>query len=104
MLAAEDPHNPVALRDFSRYSLSLYANFLTRIQALSGIAVSFQTSLTIQHTPAGPCRLAERSLDPRQLGLALVKATRAASVRIVENAAIARVDIQPAEVAVHSAT
>src|ERR1700760_1210010 len=42
MLAAEDPHNPPALRQLSRYSLSLYPQFLRRIEQLSGLPVPIQ--------------------------------------------------------------
>jgi glycine oxidase len=48
MLAAEDPDNPPQLLALSRHSRALYPEFLARIEHLSGIAVPFQTSLTLQ--------------------------------------------------------
>ena len=86
MLAAEDPHNPPALLSFSRYSLSLYETYLARLEELSGRSVPFQTNLTIQHTASGSYELPERSVDPRQLGAALLAAARAVSAKIIEHA------------------
>src|SRR5271168_3538709 len=51
MLAAEDPDNPPQLLALSRHSRALYPEFLARIEHLSGIAVPFQTSLTLQQRP-----------------------------------------------------
>src|ERR1700761_818453 len=51
MLAAEDPHNPPQLLELSRYSISLYPDFLSRIEHLSGQRVPIQTKVTIQHSP-----------------------------------------------------
>ena len=48
MLAAEDPENPLQLLPLSRLSRDLYPNFLARIEELSGLAVPFQTNLTLQ--------------------------------------------------------
>src|ERR1700731_3089458 len=48
MLAAEDPENPPQLIALSRRSLALYPQFLARIEQLGGLAVPFQTSLTLQ--------------------------------------------------------
>ena len=44
MLAAEDPHNPAELREFSLFSLSLYDGFLERVASLSGLHVPYQTT------------------------------------------------------------
>ncbi len=85
MLAAEDPHNPPAMLQFSRYSLSLYETYLVRLEELSGQAVPFQTNLTIQHTASSSYELPERSVDPRQLGAALLAAARAMSAKVVEH-------------------
>jgi glycine oxidase len=53
MLAAEDPDNPPQLLALSRLSLALYPQFLRRIEQLGGLAVPFQTSLTLQqHEPS----------------------------------------------------
>ena len=85
MLAAEDPHNPPALLPLSRLSISLYPAFLQRIQSLSGLAVPYQTDTTIQYLPnSSPLRLAEHSLDPRQLATALLAAVRATSIDLRE--------------------
>ena len=83
MLAVEDPHNPPELLPLSRLSGSLYAAFLERVKELSGIHVPFQTETTWQILPSGRVRrLAEHSIDPRQLAPALLAAVRAAGVLI----------------------
>ncbi|QMV19829.1 FAD-dependent oxidoreductase [Granulicella sp. 5B5] len=85
MLAAEDPHNPPGLRDISKYSKDLYPDFLARIESLSGLAVPIQTRIAVQHGIDGSrTRLEEMSLDPRQLAVALLAATRAADVHLRE--------------------
>src|ERR1700734_3892384 len=72
MLAANDPGNPPELRELSRMSAERYPAFLARLEALSGIAVPFQTNATIQYLHDGSTlRLAEHSLDPRQLAVAV---------------------------------
>src|SRR5271163_5023681 len=48
MLAAEDPDNPPQLLTLSRRSRTLYPQFLAQIEELGGLAVPFQTSLTVQ--------------------------------------------------------
>jgi glycine oxidase len=85
MLAAEDPHNPPELRELSRYSLSLYPEFLERLERLSGLSVPIQTKVTIQHTSGGTERLDEDSLDPRQLAPALLAAVRSAGIDLRED-------------------
>ncbi|MGD0446358.1 MAG: FAD-dependent oxidoreductase [Edaphobacter sp.] len=106
MLAAVDPHIPPQLRPLAGLSLHLYPAFLERLNHLSGIAVPFQTSLTLQAlprhiaetenelTPEDLLRilptltprnhrfvlLDEHSLDPRQLADALLIALRATSI------------------------
>ena len=87
MLAARDPHNPFALSGLSDLSLQLYPEFLANIHARSGVAVPFQTTSTLQYGP--DCtfvRLAEHSLDPRQLSAALLDAVRSTSIILEENA------------------
>jgi glycine oxidase len=100
MLAAHDPENPLPLQPLADLSLTLYPTFLDRIHQLSGIAVPFQTSRTLQAVPPGHSaasailadgrlndicpalapgghrfvQLDEHSLDPRQLGAALLTA------------------------------
>ncbi len=82
MLAAEDPHNPPGLLSLARLSASLYAAFLARVGALSGFEVPFQTENTFQGMPDGSTqRLAERSIDPRQLARALLQSAKNIGVR-----------------------
>ena len=79
MLAVEDPHNPPELLPLSRFSRSLYHDFLLDLQGISGLPVPFQTDRTLQTMPDGRVtELAEHSLDPRQLWAAL----RAAAERL----------------------
>jgi glycine oxidase len=101
MLAVEDRANPPRLAPLSRLSAELYAGYLDRIADLSGERVPFQTTATLEALepgePAEPLHagrelvpqlaidhppfrlLAERSVDPRHLGVALVAAVRATS-------------------------
>jgi glycine oxidase len=117
MLAAGDPDNPLELRPLSRLSISLYPDFLDRIESLSGIHVPFHTSTTLQALPshlagkvkeqdtlapatlglmlpqlkAGDHRfilLAEESLDPRELAGALLAAVKAAYIKLRPHTAI----------------
>jgi len=86
MLAANDPHNPPQLLPLSQYSLGLYPNFLACIESLSGLHVPIQTEVTIQYLPDGSTiHLAEQSLDPRQLAVALLAAVRATSIDLREH-------------------
>ena len=85
MLAAEDPHNPPELLPLSRFSRSCYPDFLARIEALSGQAVPLQTHVTQQTMPDGEVRrLAEHSLDPRQLVPALRAAVEQSGATFTE--------------------
>ncbi len=110
MLAATDPDNPPTLRPLSDLSLRLYPDFLARIEHLSGQPVPLQTSSTLQQTypttatvPAAELdqllpghalghipftRLAEHSLDPRQLASALLAAVRATPITLLENTSV----------------
>lgn len=106
MLAVDDPDNPPEIHDLSRLSYKLYPDFLERIEALSGIAVPFQTSLTLQAIGSGEAsplkdlpvaltpgervfrRLAEHSVDPRQVAAALLGAVRASSIRLLEETTV----------------
>jgi glycine oxidase len=89
MLAADDPHNPPQLHALSLYSLQLYDSFLSRIAEDSGLAVPYQTSITWQyHASAPPNRLAEHSIDPRQLAAALLAAVRATTIQLLEHTAL----------------
>jgi glycine oxidase len=92
MLAAEDPGNPRELQSLSRLSIERYPGFLRRIEELSGIAVAFQTDTTIQHLEDGSTvRLAEQSLDPRELAAALYAAVRQTSIELLEETPIASI-------------
>ncbi|WP_263379330.1 FAD-dependent oxidoreductase [Granulicella paludicola] len=85
MLAVEDPHNPPEILELSRYSHSLYPEFLSRVEALSGLKVPLQTEVCIQYLPNGErLQLDEQSLDPRQLATALLAAIRAARIEVHE--------------------
>ena len=89
MLAAADPENPPELRELSRLSAERYPAFLGRLESLSGIAVPFQTNSTIQYRDDGSTlRLAEHSLDPRQLAVALRASVNATSIRLLEDTQI----------------
>jgi len=85
ILAVHNPHNPPALLPLSQLSTQLYPAFLTRIEQLSGIAVPFHTDTTLQYYQNGTTsRLAEHSLDPRQLATALLAAVRASGIELRE--------------------
>lgn len=121
MLAAEDPENPPALLPLSRYSRSLYPEFLREIETLSGQRVPLRTHETIQvlsHdatvarsvslSPEEAAKLipgldgAERnyllleetSLDPRELCTALRAALLAAGVKLHEQERVRSADLQ----------
>lgn len=86
MLAAEDPHNPPELRELSRFSISLYDHFLDRLTGLSGLPVPYQTTSTLQYLDDGTTlRLAERSIDPRQLAAAALEAAHRSRIELVEH-------------------
>ena len=108
MLAAGDPDNPAPLRPLADLSLSLYPAFLNRLHELSGIAVHFHTSQTLQAqtsssldtlSPEALGRILppltphhhhftlidEHSLDPRNLAAALLAAVRATTIDLQSN-------------------
>lgn len=86
MLAADDPHNPPELRALSAWSISLYDAFLSRLESLSGRAVPYQTTATVQYLDDGASmRLAERSVDPRQLTAAALEAVRRSGIPLFEH-------------------
>lgn len=93
MLAVDDPYNPPEIGPLSRLSIARYPLFLNQIAELAEIAVPFQTERTVQYFEGGAkISLAENSLDPRQLGVALLAAVRAASISLLEETEIASVD------------
>jgi glycine oxidase len=117
MLAASDPENPIGLVEFSQFSLSLYFDFLSRLERLSGLSVPIQTRHTLQMVD-GSLRMSkpgeslsraeaaarvpglaiedgqtalwieEESIDPRALGAALAGAVRAVGVAVHENTSV----------------
>lgn len=122
MLAAEDPENPPALFSLSRYSRSLYPDFLREIEVLSGKRVPLRTHETVQvlnHEATAPggvslsfeeaaklvpglegaernyyLLLEEGSLDPRELCAALRSAVLAAGVELREQERVLSADLQ----------
>ncbi|MCU1322440.1 MAG: dependent oxidoreductase [Acidobacteriaceae bacterium] len=100
MLASHDPENPAALQPLADLSLSLYPAYLAAIESLSQLHVPFQTYLTLQSHPTSTpadtksllpqlnpgshtfVRLKERSIDPRQLGQALLAAVLSTSIAL----------------------
>jgi glycine oxidase len=89
MLAAEDPGNPAELLALSRLSIEHYPAFLRRVETLSGMAVPFQTEVAVQHREDGSTvRLAEHSVDPRQLAEAVRAAVKATTIQLVEYASV----------------
>jgi glycine oxidase len=104
MLASEDPYNPPALLPLARLSADRYPAFLRRIEELSGHAVPYQTQTTVQYLADGTTvRLAEQSIDPRQLGAALYAAVKATPIRLLEETAIVAVGEHAGGVQVHLA-
>jgi glycine oxidase len=86
MLAAQDPHNPAELRELSLFSISLYDRFLERLTTLSSLPVPYQTTSTLQYLDDGTTlRLAERSIDPRQLAAAALQAIRTSKIQLIEH-------------------
>jgi glycine oxidase len=109
MLAANDPEQPSALREFSGFSLRLYPEFLATIERLSGQNIPIRTTQTLQGMHAslpgtdvlstdaaraivpelrlGSLKfvlLEEQSLDPRDLVRALPEAIKAGGVTLLE--------------------
>lgn len=96
MLAVDDPHNPPALHPLAQYSISLYENLLATLESLTGLDVPWQTSTTLQHLPDGTIlRLAERSLDPRQLSASVLAAVRASGIALHEQTGRIGIDELP---------
>jgi glycine oxidase len=131
MLAAYDPENPAMLLPLSELSLSLYPKFLDHLLDLSGEVVPLHTSTTLQALPAGHevlagqlpilsrevlsllapeftpgdrrfLLLSENSLDPRELGRALLAAVRAAGIEVRAQTPIRLLRSGPAGVEIHT--
>ncbi len=116
MLAAHDPDNPPELTPLAELSTALYPAYLARIEALTGIAVPFQTTRTLQAHPGsqtpdpavlpqlipGPHRFAlldEHSIDPRQLATALLAAIRQTSIELRERTGLHTATESPHDIA-----
>jgi glycine oxidase len=117
MLAAHDPENPPQLQPLSNLSISLYPEFLAKIEHLSGFRVPLRTSGTLQESSQSKKTLSqneiagrvpalnsavrqfiwleEHSLDPRDLCAALPQAAKAAGVHIQENSPVTEVHTAP---------
>ena len=135
MLAVDDPLNPPALRPLAQLSATLYPEFLDRIATLSGTRVPFQTTTTLEavsgdaesllSSEVDPRELlpeievgdrtfhllSEHSVDPRQLGAALLWAARNTRIDLRENTRLERlvtsdssVRIQTSETSVEAST
>ena len=113
MLAVDDPANPPALRPLAELSARLYPAFLDRVAELSGMRVPFQTTTTLEASTAetmpdarelvpqlaagAPAfrMLEERSVDPRQLGEAVLAAVRNTRVELREHTTLTRLSMTP---------
>jgi glycine oxidase len=103
MLAVHDLHNPPALLPLSQMSAELYPAFLARIEKLSGIAVPFHTDTALQYHRNGSIdRLAEHSLDPRQLATALITAIPATGIDLRERCEFQPSPVSPAQVIIYT--
>ncbi|MGA7521063.1 MAG: FAD-binding oxidoreductase [Acidobacteriaceae bacterium] len=127
MLAGLDPENPPALHALARLSLSLYPDFLARIETLSGRRIPLRTSRTAQglpHRPSGMTQLSSADLqklapgiDPRTLDFflleetsfdawdlaeALPAASRAAGIHLREHTPVLQVHSEKAGVQVET--
>ena len=104
MLAVDDPGNPPELLPLARMSVGLYPEFLQRVEVLSGMAVPFQTETALHYAEdGGVMRLAEWSVDPRQLGAALVGAVRATTISLLERVEAGAVEDVPGGIRVRLA-
>lgn len=102
MLAAEDPHNPAELRQLSLFSISLYDRFLDRLTALSGLPVPYQTTSTLQYLDGGAIlRLAEKSVDPRQLAAATLHAVRHLNIPLIEHTGHIEISEHSSGISIH---
>lgn len=131
MLAGTDPENPAELRELARLSLSLYPEFLERVQTLAGKEIPIRTRSTLQGLYAAPSGartlsefevldraprarangwqfvlLAETSFDAWDLAEALPSAVRAAGIELCEHTPVvdAHCDGHGAEVVTASGT
>ena len=118
MLAVDDPANPPALRPLAELSARLYPAFLDRVAELAEMRVPFQTTTTLEaatgldasvrtmpnvrdlvrqladDAPAFHL-LEERSVDPRQLGEAVLAAVHHSRIELREHTALTRLAMTP---------
>ena len=118
MLALRDPGNPPQIIDLASLSNSGYDEYLGRIEALSGLPVRYQTKTTYQgierggateNLPAGIAageqkflKIAELSIDPKQLAEALLAAVRATPIRLIEETTVRTVIESSADVTIRT--
>jgi glycine oxidase len=85
MLAVDDPHHPAGLLPLARLSMSVYPEFVQRVEKLSGERVPFQTETVVEYLEDGRVvRRPERSVDPRQLATAVLGAVRRSGIALYE--------------------
>jgi len=119
MLAATDPENPAELRSLAHLSLSLYPDFLARVEQFSGKKIPIRTTQTVQgvrHLPPATAALSdheieefacganrgewqflpleEQSFDAWDLAESLPAAARAAGIELREHTPVLRVHEQ----------
>jgi glycine oxidase len=91
MLAVHDVHHPAGLVEFAAWSGDLYENYLQRVQAAAGLAVPYQTQMAVEYVEGTARWIEERSIDPRQLMLALEAAVLAEGVEVRRDARVVHV-------------
>lgn len=129
MLAGTDPENPAELRNLAHLSLSLYPDFLARIEQLSGKKIPIRTTQTVQgvhRLPEGATALSqsevdelaaganqgewqfllleEQSFDAWDLAESLPAAARAAGIQLREHTPVLRVHERRSGVEIVTAT
>jgi glycine oxidase len=127
MLAAHDPDNPSPLRPLSELSLSLYPEFLAKVESLSGKSIPILSTQTLQGVHSLPPNthllsaetiqalapglqtsglqfflLEEKCFNPRDLAEALPAAVKAAGVTLHEETAVTAIESQPGSVQVQT--
>jgi glycine oxidase len=129
MLAGGDPENPAELRELARLSLTLYPEFLARVESHSGKSIPVRTTRTVQgvhHVPHGAkvlsatelqalapganadgCEfllLEEQSFDAWDLAESLPAAARSAGIELREQTAVLSVRGGKSDVELATAT
>jgi glycine oxidase len=120
MLASLDPETPLTLREMARMSAAMYREFITELEAESGMKIDFRRNGTIYLVapdiaecegtalpdaevkslePALECtghrafRLAEDSVDPRELMSAALEVVKRRGVEIAKGSPVTRLTI-----------